>query len=122
MRTPIAHALAWPERIVSGVEPLDLFEVARLDFEEPDFNRFSCLRLAYEAIEQGGTCPAILNAANEVAVASFLAGGIAFTAIPQVIESVLESLPSGQATGLDALLSADAEARRYAEQMIQNWV
>ncbi|TVO77661.1 1-deoxy-D-xylulose-5-phosphate reductoisomerase [Sedimenticola selenatireducens] len=122
MRTPIAHALAWPERIVSGVEPLDLFEVARLDFEEPDFNRFSCLRLAYEAIEQGGTCPAILNAANEVAVASFLAGGIAFTAIPQVIESVLESLPGGQATGLGTLLSADAEARRYAEQMIQNWV
>ncbi len=122
MRTPIAHALAWPERIVSGVAPLDLFEVARLDFEEPDFNRFSCLRLAYEAIEQGGTCPAILNAANEVAVASFLEGGIAFTAIPQVIESVLESLPSRRITGLDVLLSADAEARRYAEQMIQNWV
>lgn len=122
MRTPIAHALAWPERISSGVAPLDLFEVARLDFEAPDFERFSCLRLAYEAIRRGGSCPAILNAANEVAVASFLEGGIPFTAIPQVIESVLASLPGGQETDLDALLSADAEARRCAEQMIRNRV
>ena len=119
MRTPIAHALAWPERIVSGVGPLDLFEVGRLDFEEPDFNRFACLRLAYEAIEAGGTSPAILNAANEVAVASFLDERIAFTEIPIVIESVLTALPGIHTGDLDTLLEVDTEARRCAEQMIR---
>ncbi|MCW8945773.1 MAG: 1-deoxy-D-xylulose-5-phosphate reductoisomerase [Sedimenticola sp.] len=122
MRTPIAHALAWPERITSGVKPLNLFEVARLDFEEPDFTRFACLRLAYEAIKTGGTAPAILNAANEVAVASFLEGGIAFTEISEVIDSVLDSLSSGQADELDQLLAVDLESRRLAEQIVQNRV
>lgn len=74
MRTPIAYALAWPERIAAGVEPLDLFKVGRLDFFEPDFERFRCLQLAYDVLRQGGTAPAILNAANEIAVASFLEG------------------------------------------------
>jgi len=122
MRTPIAHALAWPERITSGVKPLNLFEVARLDFEEPDFTRFACLRLAYEAIRTGGTAPAILNAANEVAVASFLEGGIAFTEISEVIDSVLDSMSSGQADELDQLLAVDLESRRLAEQIVQNRV
>ncbi|MCW8889628.1 MAG: 1-deoxy-D-xylulose-5-phosphate reductoisomerase [Sedimenticola sp.] len=122
MRTPIAHALAWPERISSGVKPLDLFEVGRLDFEAPDFSRFACLRLAYDAINTGGTAPAILNAANEVAVASFLEGGIAFTEIPEVIESVLNGIPSVEAGELEGLLAVDAEARCYAEQMIQSRV
>src|SRR5690606_26434907 len=79
MRTPIAHALAWPERIASGVEPLDLVGLARLDFEAPDLERFPCLRLAQQAAASGGDFPAALNAANEVAVAAFLAGQIAFT-------------------------------------------
>lgn len=118
MRTPIAHALAWPRRMESGVEPLDLFEVARLDFEAPDLQRFPCLRLAYRAIEAGGTAPAVLNAANEVAVAAFLERKIAFTAIPQVIESALEALPGGRVDELEALLAVDAEARRRAEQSV----
>ncbi|MCB1757715.1 MAG: 1-deoxy-D-xylulose-5-phosphate reductoisomerase, partial [Gammaproteobacteria bacterium] len=78
MRTPIAHALAWPQRIDAGVEPLDLFEVARLDFEKPDLERFPCLRLAFEAMRSGGTAGAILNAANEIAVERFLCGNISF--------------------------------------------
>ena len=118
MRTPIAHALAWPRRMESGVEPLDLFEVARLDFEAPDLQRFPCLRLAYRAIEAGGAAPAVLNAANEVAVAAFLERKITFTAIPQVIESTLEALPGGRVDELDALLAVDAEARRRAEQSV----
>jgi len=118
MRTPIAHALAWPQRMVSGVEPLDLFEVARLDFEAPDLQRFPCLRLAYQAIEAGGVAPATLNAANEVAVAAFLQRKIAFTAIPEVIESVLDTLPGGRVDDLDGLLAVDAEARRRAEQSV----
>lgn len=118
MRTPIAHALAWPERIDSGVAPLDLFDVARLDFESPSFERFACLRLAYQAIETGGTCPAILNAANEVAVDAFLSERLGFTDIPGVIESVLEALPAEHDVDLDALLAVDQAARRRAEQLI----
>lgn len=122
MRTPIAHALAWPARIDSGVAPLNLFEVARLDFKEPSFERFACLRLAYEAIEAGGTCPAILNAANEIAVDAFLSGRLGFTQIPTVIESVLETLPVQQDADLDTLLAVDEAARRRAEQIIRNRV
>jgi 1-deoxy-D-xylulose-5-phosphate reductoisomerase len=85
MRTPIAHAMAWPERISSGVEDLDLCAVAQLQFEPPDMERFPCLRLAKQAMEQGGTMPAVLNAANEVAVEAFLAGKIAFTQISEII-------------------------------------
>jgi 1-deoxy-D-xylulose-5-phosphate reductoisomerase len=118
MRTPIAHALAWPERIESGVESLDLFAVARLDFEPPDAERFPCLRLAYEAIEAGGTAPAILNAANEIAVQAFLEHRIGFTGIPKIIESTLTVESTSDVAGLDELLVVDERARRLAEQKI----
>jgi 1-deoxy-D-xylulose-5-phosphate reductoisomerase len=118
MRTPIAHALAWPQRIESGVASLNLFDIARLDFEAPDLQRFPCLALAYQAIEAGGAAPAVLNAANEVAVAAFLEGRLGFTAIPALIESVLDSMPGGDAGSLEALLAADAEARALAEQKL----
>jgi 1-deoxy-D-xylulose-5-phosphate reductoisomerase len=118
MRIPIAHALAWPERFESGAEPLDLFEVRHLDFEPPDEARFRCLRLAYEAVGAGGTMPAILNAANEVAVASFLDGKIRFTAIPEIIEHCMETLAPGAADTIDAVLEADRRARTAANLYI----
>jgi 1-deoxy-D-xylulose-5-phosphate reductoisomerase len=118
MRTPIAHALAWPERIASGVTSLDLFDVAHLDFETPDPARFGCLQLAYNAIAAGGTAPAILNAANEIAVGAFLAGRLRFTAIPLLIDAVLQALAPTPAESLEALLEVDARARRLAEQTL----
>jgi len=118
MRTPIAQALAWPERIESGVGSLNLFEVGRLDFEPPDTERFPCLRLAYDTIEKGGIAPAVLNAANEVAVDAFLRGRLKFTAIPSVIEETLSQHPGGEGLSLDVLLAADAEARSLAEQLV----
>lgn len=122
MRTPIAHALAWPDRIESGVGSLDLFQVARLDFEAPDLKRFPCLRLAFEAIEAGGSAPAILNAANEVAVAAFLAERLPFTAIADVVEETLQSLPATESGSLQSLLQLDAEARSLAEQVARSRV
>lgn len=116
MRTPIAHALAWPERHSSGVAALDLFEIARLDFEPPDTVCFPCLRLAFEAITAGGTAPAVLNAANEVAVARFLESRLPFTGIPEVVERTLAAFPHGPADELEVLLDADAAARTLAEQ------
>lgn len=116
MRIPIAYGLAWPERIESGVEPLDLFEIARLDFQPPDLSRFPCLRLAFEAARAGGTAPALLNAANEVAVAAFLDGKIPYTGIAEVIDETLNTLPSANADDLDSVLAADAEARRFASR------
>ncbi len=118
MRTPIAHALAWPDRIESGVKSLNLLEVARLDFESPDLERFPCLRLAYEAARGGGTMPAILNAANEVAVQAFLDRRIGFTDIARVIEHTLSSLPSGRDIQLAAVLSDDLRARDVAGSFI----
>lgn len=118
MRTPIAHALAWPERIESGVKSLNLLEVARLDFSAPDPERFPCLRLAYEAARAGGTMPAILNAANEVAVEAFLDRRIGFTDIPRVIEHTLSSLTPSHETHLDAVLSDDGRARGVAGNFI----
>ena len=118
MRIPIAYGLAWPERIDSGVEPLDLFSVARLDFREPDFERFPCLKLAFEAARAGGTAPALLNAANEVAVAAFLDRRIPFTDIATVIARTLDAVPASTAADLDSILAADAEARRHAESLI----
>jgi 1-deoxy-D-xylulose-5-phosphate reductoisomerase len=118
MRTPIAHALAWPERIDSGVASLDLFEVARLDFVKPDLDRFPCLKLAFRAIEEGGSMPAILNAANEVAVAAFLAGRCGFMDIPRVIEQTMNNLQGQAAESLEVLLEADAMARETAERML----
>ena len=118
MRTPIAHALSYPERIESGVEPLDLARVGRLDFLAPDFERFPCLRLAYAALRAGGTMPAMLNAANEVAVAGFLAGEIAFPRIAELIEDVLERAPAGVAASLADVLAADRLARSLGHEWI----
>jgi 1-deoxy-D-xylulose-5-phosphate reductoisomerase len=118
MRTPIANALAWPKRIDAGVQRLDLFKVARLDFEEPDFDRFPCLRLAYEALAMGGTATTILNAANEVAVDAFLDGQLRFTAIAGVVEQTLRDVKSMAVDSLDSVLEADHEARLYARRLI----
>ena len=119
MRTPIAHAMAWPRRMESGVAPLDLFAVARLDFQEPDPVRFPCLRLAAAAMRAGGTATAILNAANEVAVAEFLGGRLRFTAIPRVVEAVLDGLNAGPADSMDTILAADGEARAFARESVR---
>ena len=118
MRTPIAYALAWPERIPSGVKRLNLFDVARLDFSAPDLGRFPCLRLAYEALARGGTATTVLNAANEVAVQAFLEERLAFTAIPEVVEAVLNELPSKTAPSLNVILEEDASARQCTQELI----
>ncbi|GAA5171073.1 1-deoxy-D-xylulose-5-phosphate reductoisomerase [Modicisalibacter zincidurans] len=118
MRTPIAFGLAWPERIDAGVARLDLFEVARLDFEPPDEAAFPCLRLAREAMATGGTAPAVLNAANEVAVGAFLAGRLAFAAIGEVVEGVLATREVQPADELAMILDEDARAREDAAQRI----
>lgn len=120
MRTPISHALAWPERIDSGVLPLDLFAIARLDFLPPDEQRFPCLRLARQAAEAGGTAPAMLNAANEVAVAAFLERRICFPEIASMIDAVLNAQPAVPVDSLDAVLTADASARVQAEQWLSH--
>jgi 1-deoxy-D-xylulose-5-phosphate reductoisomerase len=114
MRTPIAHALAWPDRIDSGVSALDLFEVAKLEFEAPDAERFPCLRLASEAIVAGGTAPAILNAANEEAVQAFLEQRIRFTDIAVVIEQVMSRCAANEATDIETILADDTRAREVA--------
>ncbi len=119
MRTPIAHAMAWPQRMASGVKPLDLFEVGRLDFERPDLQRFPCLRLAAEAMSAGGTATAILNAANEVAVAEFLDGKIRFTDIARTVENTLANISSSTAEDLDVILAADRAARDFSQHYIQ---
>jgi len=118
MRTPIANALAWPERIDSGVAPLDLFAIARLDFEAPDEERFPCLRLARQAAEAGNSAPAMLNAANEVAVAAFLDGRVRYLEIASIIEEVLNLEPVVALNDLDAVFTADAAARTLAEQWL----
>ncbi|POA49135.1 1-deoxy-D-xylulose-5-phosphate reductoisomerase [Pseudomonas sp. MPR-ANC1] len=119
MRTPIANALAWPERIDSGVAPLDLFAIARLDFEAPDEERFPCLRLARQAAEAGDSAPAMLNAANEVAVAAFLDGRVRYLEIASIIEEVLSLEPVVALGDLDAVFKADARARVLAEQWLK---
>jgi len=118
MRTPIAHAMAWPERMVSGVEPLDIFEVARLDFEKPDFERFPCLAMAYEALNEGGTATAILNAANEIAVDAFLNKKLSFTNISKVIEKTLENTTKVEADSLQTILQADSDARHVSTDWV----
>jgi 1-deoxy-D-xylulose-5-phosphate reductoisomerase len=120
MRTPIAHALGWPERIGSGVAELDIISVGRLDFEAPDTGRFPCLRLAAEAVRAGGTAMAALNAANEEAVAAFLAGTIGFSAIPEIIETVLSRTESAEPRALDVVKKADSRAREMARELIAN--
>ena len=118
MRTPIAHALAWPERRESGVQSLDLLKAGVLEFQAPDLQRFRCLALAQEAARAGGLAPAIANAANEVAVAAFLEGRLNFPGIPAVIESVMTTVQGGPALDLDRVLAADAEARRVAAAQV----
>ncbi len=118
MRTPIAHALAYPERVASGVAQLDLTQVGTLQFEKPDFNRFPCLALAFEALRAGGTAPALLNAANEVAVQAFLDERIGFRRIDRVIAQVMEELPHGAASSIEAVMAQDALARAAAERII----
>ncbi|PVV07937.1 MAG: 1-deoxy-D-xylulose-5-phosphate reductoisomerase [gamma proteobacterium symbiont of Ctena orbiculata] len=122
MRTPIAHALAWPQRIDSGVASLDLFQVARLDFDQPDLQRYPCLKLAYQAIQAGGTASVILNAANEVAVEAFLSERLAFTEIAWVVDETLQRLVVEKVEDLNSLLSIDREGRAIAEQVVQNRV
>ncbi len=117
MRTPIAHAMAWPERIESGVAPLNLFEVAQLNFERPDFERFVCLRLAYDALRLGGTAPTILNAANEIAVDAFLQQKIPFTEIPLIVERVLEQVTCHIADSLNRVVNTDLQARETARTL-----
>jgi len=122
MRTPIAHALAWPERIDSGVAPLDLCAVSGLQFEAPDLQRFPCLGLAFQAIAQGGAAPLVLNAANEIAVAAFLDHRLSFSQIPQVIEATLDAAFTGTATAapqsMDEVLFQDAMARTLARSVL----
>jgi 1-deoxy-D-xylulose-5-phosphate reductoisomerase len=114
MRTPIAYALGYPERLQSGVSSLDLFKIARLDFEAPDTKKFPCLRLAFDALNAGGNAAAIMNAANEVAVEAFIKEKISFTDIPVLIESVLENSSIKPVSDLEMLVSSDLEARDSA--------
>jgi 1-deoxy-D-xylulose-5-phosphate reductoisomerase len=118
MRTPIAHALAWPERIGSGVEFLDLLKAGRLDFRPPDSDKFRCLALAQAAACAGGLSPVVLNAANEVAVAAFLERRLNFPAIAAVIEAVMERASGGAIGGLEDVLAADADSRMHARERI----
>jgi 1-deoxy-D-xylulose-5-phosphate reductoisomerase len=118
MRTPIANALAYPERIASGVAALDLAQIAQLSFLPPDYQRFPCLKLAYDALRAGGTLAAILNAANEVAVQAFLDGRIGFGKIAPLIHEVMSAIPNRQADDITALLEQDRQARDHAEALI----
>lgn len=119
MRTPIAHALAYPERIASGVKSVDLTEIGQLAFLKPDFRRFPCLKLAYDALLAGGTAPAILNAANEVAVQAFLDRRIGFRSIDQLIARAMDALPCGDAADIETVLDYDHRARQFAQSFIQ---
>ena len=120
MRTPIAHAMAWPERFDSGVAQLNIFEVAHMDFEQPDLNRFPCLRLAYEAIKAGGIMPTVLNAANEIAVDAFLNEQVRFTDIALIIERSMAQFKADSAETLELVLQADQQARLVAQQVISS--
>lgn len=121
MRTPIAHALAWPERIEAGVRSLDLFEIGKLSFERPDLSRFPCLDLAYRALRAAGTTPALLNAANEEAVAAFLDHRLGFTRIADVISATLDAIPSAATDTFEDVLEADAQARSVSRSLISRW-
>jgi 1-deoxy-D-xylulose-5-phosphate reductoisomerase len=118
MRTPIAHALAWPERLASGAAFLNFTQLAKLEFQAPDFGRFPCLQLAFAALETGGTAPAILNAANEIAVQAFLERRIRFTAIAAVVEWTLEQVGVSTIETLTTILAADVAARTVANEWI----
>ena len=120
MKTPIAHALAYPERIRAGVNALDLIAIGRLDFEKPDLQRFPCLRLAYAALAAGAGASAVLNAANEIAVEAFLAGVIRFTAIADIVERTLAAMPSHIPTSFEDILDIDARARAIAREALRH--
>ncbi len=119
MRTAIAHALAWPERVAAGVPPLDLATAGTLQFEAPDLGTFRCLALAFQALRAGGDAPAILNAANEVAVEAFLAGALPFLAIAEVVEAVLAELPPQAVVDVESLVARDTEARAAARRQLR---
>ena len=118
MRTPIAYGLAWPERIEAGVAPLNLAQLAALSFSEPDLQRFPCLALAFSAAKSGGLAPTVLNAANEIAVASFLDGGLPYLQIPVIVEKTLNAIQNSAVDSLDVILEEDAHARRVARDFI----
>jgi len=120
MRTAIAHALAWPARVEAGVSPLDLAASAPLAFEQPDLDTFRCLALAFQALRAGGDAPAILNAANEVAVEAFLGGGLSFLGIADLVESVLAELPSQAVVDVQTLNERDRAAREAARRILRN--
>ena len=120
MRTAIAYALAWPERIEAGVAMLDLLQIARLDFQPPDLATFRCLDLAYQALRAGGSATTVLNAANEEAVSAFLDGRLPFLGIAETIERCLACVGNPAATDLQAVLDADLTARRDAQRIIGN--
>jgi 1-deoxy-D-xylulose-5-phosphate reductoisomerase len=119
MKTPIAYGLAWPNRIDSGVKPLDFASISDLQFQALDHARYPCLNLAYQAMQIGGTMPAILNAANEVAVDQFLSGRIRFTDIHRIVSQVMESVTHTQAVHLDDILESDRQAREAAVASIK---
>lgn len=119
MRTPIAYGLAWPDRITAGVAPLGLTQMASLSFSEPDLARFPCLSLAFAAAQSGGTAPAVLNAANEIAVAAFLGEGLPYLQIPVVVEKSLNAITTSNADSLDVILQVDAQARAVARDFIR---
>jgi 1-deoxy-D-xylulose-5-phosphate reductoisomerase len=120
MRIPIAHAMAAPDRFDSGAEPLNIFDIQRLDFEEPDLQRFPCLRLAYQAIDAGGIMPTVLNAANEIAVDAFLNEQVRFTDIPVIIEQCMDKFNADGAESLEIILATDQQAREYSRQIIND--
>jgi len=117
MRTPIAYALAWPDRIETPAKRLDLAAVGRLTFESPDEQRFPALRVAREALTRGGGCPTVLNAANETAVHAFLEGRIGFLDIVETVERTLESMPGGKLESLDDVYNFDITAREVAARL-----
>ena len=118
MRTPIAHALAWPDRMDAGVAALDFASLSALTFEAPDTTHFPCLRLAFDALNAGGNAPAVLNAANELAVAAFLDGQLAFTGIPTLVETALTRFAGQGSDSVDALLACDHEVRAFCRQKL----
>lgn len=120
MRTPIAHALAWPERISAGVDQLNLAQVGNLSFEKPDLERFPCLAIAFEAMRTGASAPVTLNASNEVAVAAFLAGRIRFDQISSLVSDVLERISVTTVESLNDVLGQDEQARHEANQWVVN--
>lgn len=122
MRTPIAYGLAWPERIDAGVSQLNLTQLASLSFLEPNFSQFPCLNLAFSAASIGGTAPAILNAANEIAVAAFLDSGLPYLKIPQVVERTLDAVAPIQADSLETILQVDGLARDTARHFVQRFI